>query len=146
MGTSNAAIIFWVGAYGGGDKKTKQMRFPFLAGSVPGTTAITVMRNVLRAYTDAEDTAFERILKSTYEPTPPGASANLDVKARIAFKDASDGKVYRVELPAPKDSMFEVQGEGDRVKAADLTTIVAAISTAYSRTFIPLWGKKIQRS
>ena len=142
---ANAAIIFWDGTYGSGDRKTKAMRFPFMEGSVPGTSAIVTMRNVLRNYTDAKDSGYERLIKIVYEADALVGDVNLDVKAKIAFKDASDGKVYRVEIPAPVASMFEVQGEGDRVTATALNTIVGAIATAYSRTFIPLWGKKIQR-
>lgn len=142
---ANAAIIFWDGTYGSGDRKTKAMRFPFMEGSVPGTSAIVVMRNALRAYTNAEDSGYERLIKLVYEPDALVGDVNLDIKAKIAFKDASDGKIYRVELPAPKDTLFEQQGEGDRVTAIALADIVGAIATAYERTFIPLWGKKIQR-
>ena len=142
---ANAAILFWDGTYGQGDRKTKAMRFPFMEGSVPGTSAIVTMRNVLRNYTNAKDSGYERLIKIVYEPDDLVGDVNLDVKAKIAFKDASDGKIYRIEIPAPVASMFEVQGEGDRVTAAALNAIVAAVAAAYERTFIPLWGKKIQR-
>ena len=146
MAYSGSGIIFWLGDYGGGDKKTKQMRLPFLSGSVPDHTDLNSLRTALQPYTEAACGGFERLLKKTLTATSPDTGANLDVKARIAFKDSSDGKIYRIEIPAPVASMFEIQGEGDRVTSVALADIVSSLATAFNRTFIPLWGKKIQRS
>lgn len=146
MAQTNSAIIFWVGDYGAGDKHIKPMRFPWIEGAYPQYSHVGTLKTALSAYTDANQGDHERIQKAVIPHSEPDVGANLDVKARIAFKDSDDGKIYRVELPAPKATIFEQQGEGDRVKQADLIGIVDAISTAYSKTFIPLWGKKIQRS
>ena len=146
MGVAKSCILFWAGDYGGGDKHVKDMRFPWIEGSIHSSGQVATLQLALGAYTNANEAGNERLHRLNIDYDLPEADANLDIKARIAFKNSADGKIYRVELPAPVDTMFEIQGEGDRVKQADLTAIVAAISTAYTATFVPLWGKKIQRT
>ena len=146
MGYSSSAIVFYLGDYGVKDKNVKAIRCPFIGGQDPDISAVNVLANVFNSYTTASRTAYEAIIKWTTPSGRPSNDSNLDVKARIAFKDSADGKIYRIEIPAPVATMFEKDSEGDRVKTVPLNTIVAALSTAYNRTFIPLWGKKIQRS
>ena len=141
-----SGIIWWVGDYGGGDRKTRTMRLPFRVGVKPNGSGLYNLKVALSAYSDANDGDCEVLLKYTYNVGSPGVDANLDVKAQIAFKDPDDGKVLRIEIPAPKDSIFSIEGDGDRVDPTTLAAIVSALSTAFDRSFIPLWGKKIQRS
>lgn len=146
MGWSSSGIIFYLGDYGGGDRRIRNLRLPFVEGEKPTNTDVWSVVLALDTYTQANWGAYENIKKWTGTNESPDIGANLDIKARIAFKDSADGKIYRIELPAPVAGMFDIQGEGDRVNPTILGTIVTALSTAYGRTFVPLWGKKIQRS
>lgn len=145
MGYSNAGIIFWKGDYGAGDKHIKTMRLPWSTNGKPTMVGIVAIKDAILPYTNCNYEAAEYLSKLTIGAAKPDVDANLDIKAVIAFKNSADGVVYRIEIPAPVDSMFEETGEGDRVKQADLVAIVDALSAAYILTFIPMWGKKIQR-
>lgn len=146
MGYHQQAKIYWKGS--GGNKKslqTKATSFPVIEGDDElSMGAIGTLLAALLPYTDCTQDYIFRSTKYTYTEAFP-ADANLDIKAVVYFKHPTNGKVHHIELPAPVSTMFELQGKGERVTSVALSAIVGAISTAYGISFIPLWGKKIQR-
>jgi hypothetical protein len=141
------ATINFHGDYGNKnpDGGFRIMRFPWTENIIDNAKTFA-MRNVMNTYSQCSPSWYSHTEKACVEVAAPGVGANLDIKARIYFKHPTSGKIHRVEIPAPIDSMFEEQEQGDRVKQADLEAIVSAISTCYSVAFIPLYGLKIQRA
>ena len=126
------------------DKQIKGVRFPWSANALSNAN-IAALRTMLLSYSDCVEDGRAIVQKRTEVSAPPGVDANIDVKAKIFFKNTVNGKVHSIEIPAPVSTMFELVGQGNRVKQADVVAIVADISTQLGETFIPLYGKKIQR-
>lgn len=72
--------------------------------------------------------------------SPPGAGANVDVRAIIYYRDPADLKVLYFSYPAPVAADVETSNVGKRIKNSVVTAIVGYISTMTGVSYIPLYG------
>jgi len=112
---------------------------------VTDDTALGVLATALSAYSDANMAKRSHVTNTIGTDSAPAAAANVDKKAVIYFRNASDLGVHSVTIPAIKTTSIDVKDEGDRVKAADGAAIVAAIATATGNTLTFLYGVVIQK-
>lgn len=141
MATYTRGIIVYKGDYGSPESNLSKGTFKDVLDSAKLDTLATA----LIAFSDAVVAAkhFNSVTEVT--TTPPGADANVDLKAMIVLKDTGDGSVIKFLIPAPKASLYEATEQGDRVTDANMATITAAVNAATGKTFTPLYGKIIQK-
>ena len=79
-------------------------------------------------------------------PSAPAAAANVDERAVIFFKESSEENYRSITIPAwdVVSHPLEASSEGDRIAAADVAAVVAAINTATGKSYQPGWGKHIK--
>ena len=138
----NKGVIVWQGDYGQPESHLSKGVFR----DVTDAAALDTLATALLAYTDCNVYAKHFNTVTETGSAAPGVDANVDEKAMIVMKDSADGKVIKFLIPAPVSTMFEIQGQGDRVTDVALAAIVAAINTATGNTYVGMYGKKLQKS
>jgi hypothetical protein len=141
MATYTKGVIVWLGDYGVPESHITKNLFR----EVTDSAALDTLATALSAYTDA--VVFTKNFNSVNElgTAAPGVDACMDRKAQITLRDAATGTPLKFLIPAPKASIEEKTGSGDRVNAATMTAIAAAVSAATGKTLTPLHGKIIQK-
>lgn len=142
MATYDRGTIVYLGDYGIPESNISKSVF----GDILSAAALGVLATGLDAYTDANISAKIFHSHDTTGLSAPGANANMDVKAQIVLKDSADGTIKKFLIPAPVSTMFVVEGQGDRVSSVALAAIVGLVNTATGKTFVGLYGKKIQKA
>ena len=142
MATVNKGSIIYLGDYGVPEaNKTKSV-----FRDVTDDAALSTLATALVAYSDAVIAGRSFSAQTDSGASPPAAGVCMDVKAQITLRDSDDGRVIRFLIPAPLDSIFSAEGQGDRVDAVTLAAIATAESTATGKSYVGLYGKKIQKS
>ncbi len=112
---------------------------------VTDDTALGTLATALAGYSDANMAKRSHITNTAGTDASPGTGANVDWKGIIYFRDSSDLSVHSVTIPAIKATSVDSQPEGDRVLAATVTAVTAAIATATGKTLTGLYGVVIQK-
>lgn len=138
-------VVVWMGDWGRPESHLSKGVFRAVTDAA-ALTALVHKTTGLGQYTDCNIYAehFNSVIESG--SGAPGVDANVDIKAQIVLKDTADGSIVKFLIPAPKSTMFEMQGQGERVTAAVLAEIVTLMNTATGNTYIGLYGKKLQKS
>ena len=141
MATWAKGVIVWQGDYGQPESHLSKGSFR----DVTDAAALDTLATALLAYTDCN--VYAKHFNSITETgsAAPGVDANVDEKAMIVMKDSADGSVAKFLIPAPVSTMFEMQDQGDRVTAVALAAIVAAVNAATGKTYVGMYGKKLQK-
>jgi len=136
-------IIMWRGDMGNPTTHYSKSTFP----DVTAVAAVDTLGTALAAFSDANVAKVSFIESDAVTDAAPGAvpAANVDEKAICYFRDTTTLKVHSCTIPAVKSTAVEETPEGDRVTAAAMTTIVAAIATATGATLVPLYGVVIKK-
>jgi len=80
-----------------------------------------------------------------YDDEEPGLDANVDKKAIYYMREIATGKMISLTIPAPVDADIEDTPQGERVTAAALAAVTAAINLATEKVFAGLYGIVIQK-
>ena len=138
----NKGTIVYVGDYGVPEAhKTKGV-----FRDVTDDTALSTLATALSAYTDANISGRVFSVHTDTGLGAPGASVNMDVKAMVVLRDSDDGSIIKFLIPAPINTIWDAEGQGDRMNDATLTAIATAVSTATGHTYVGLYGKKLQKT
>jgi hypothetical protein len=137
----NKGVIVWRGDFG----RPETHYAKSIIRDVTSDAALETLITSLLSHTDCNSA--KRSFNTVNEMTDsaPGADANVDRRAVYYFRD-EDLTIKKLELPAPPAIDTENQGQGERVTAAALAAVVAAVNTATGKTYTGLYGKVIQRT
>ena len=113
--------------------------------SVTDAAALDTLATALATHTNCNISKKSFLSNALGTDAPPGAGANVDVKAIIYFRHPTTLKVHSFTLPAPAAADIEETSDGTRVKATSVSTIVGLINTATGITYSPLYGVVIQK-
>jgi len=142
MSTINKGSIIYLGDYGVPESNKTKSVFR----DVTDDAALSTLATALVAYSDAVIAGRSFSAQTDSGASPPGVDANMDVKAQITLRDSDDGRIIRFLIPSPDNAIFDAVGQGDRVNAVTLAAIATAVSTATGKSYVGLYGKKIQKS
>lgn len=142
MATWTKGVIMWQGDYG----KPEANIVKGIYREVTDAAALDTLATALLAHTDCNVYAKHYNSVTETGSSAPGVDANVDEKAQIVLKDSSNGKIIKFLIPAPVAADFELVGQGERMTSVALTAIVSALNTATGKTYIGLYGKKLQVS
>lgn len=111
-----------------------------IVDGVTDDAALVVLQAVMQTHTQTvlQQRTFATI--TSVSTTAPGLDINVDLKAVYYFKNPTTFKVHSLTLPAPPPLDYELTDNGERVKAATVAEVVAAIAVATGVSYIPLYG------
>jgi hypothetical protein len=135
----NKGIIVWKGDLGSPPNN-------FAKSTIEGVTddaALSALATALLAHSDCvvARRSFNAVTGVT--TTAPGVSANVDNKCTVFMQDPSTLHTISLEIPAVKAASMEVvdNAEFERMTAAALALVVAAVNTATGKSLTGLYGK-----
>jgi hypothetical protein len=134
-------IIIWRGDSGNPESHYSKSQIP----DVTDDAALATLVTALDALTDCNDAKRSFISNTLLSDSEPGADANVDRKAIAYFRDPTTLKVHSITLAAPVSTATEMTDQGERLTAAAMSTIVAAINTATGKSYTALYGVVIQK-
>jgi len=108
--------------------------------NVIDNAALTVLKTALNSYTDCNPAKQVFSESTLLVDAAPVTNANVDYRGTVYFRHPTTLKVHSFTLPAIAASAVEMKDEGERIKTADVSTIVAAIATATGIAYTPLYG------
>lgn len=120
-----------------------------VVNGVTDKTALVTLSTALSGFTSCNRGRAGFVDFDAGTPSAPGASVNVDERAVIYCKDTVDDSLVSITIPGwdtvahPLDS---ASSEGDRIAAADVAAVAAALAAATGKTLVGLWGKHIKRS
>lgn len=133
-----------------GDRGTSQSPHTSKAvvNGVTALAALETLAGVLGGYSLCNVGRQSAVDFAAGTPSAPVANANVDERAIIYMRDTANDTVVSVTIPAWDETTYplEASSEGDRIAAADVTAITAAVATATGKTLVGLWGKHIKRT
>ena len=141
MATWTKGVIIWQGDAG----KPEAHLSKGLFREITDAAALDTFATAMLAHTDCN--VYSKHFNSITETgdAAPGASANVDVKGMVVVKDSADGSIHKFMIPAPAAADYELVGQGTRMTALAISTSVGLLNTATGKTYVGLYGKKIQR-
>jgi hypothetical protein len=135
-------VVVFIGDYGNPESHLAKSMYRDITDSAALDTFVTAL--ALRTDCNIYSKHFNSVTETG--SGAPDASANVDIKAMIVVKDSADGSIHKFMIPAPKAADFEEQGQGDRYTDAALSAFVTALNVATGKTYIGLYGKKLQKT
>ena len=138
---ADKGVIVWRGDFGNPESHYAKS----VITGVTDDAALSTLITALLAYSDCN--AAKRSLLTTTKMTDavPVADANVDYRGVVYMQD-TDLSIHKIEIPAMVSTAVEDTPQGERVTAAALAAIVAAINTATGKTYTGLYGKVIQKT
>jgi len=118
--------------------------------SVLGIEDSTKAGTLRTALANLSDGAFQKqsFSQRTAIDVAPSAGSNTDYRGILYFQEVADGGIRRVTIPAIKAANVEdVPGRdgGQRVTAACMATVKAALEAATGDSLISLYGVVVQK-
>ncbi len=80
-----------------------------------------------------------------FHDSAPGASADVDKRAVIYFRDTSTLEVFKFEYPSPLAADIEDVGWGKVIKKTVVIAIVTLINTMSGTSYQPMYGVYFER-
>jgi hypothetical protein len=133
-------VVIYRGDYGNPESDYAKAQL----GDVTDDAAFATFLGTLGSHTLCNVAKRSFLTVTLMTDSAPDADANVDRKAILYFRDPTTLKVHSFTIVSPVAADCEPAGQGERLTAAAVTALVAAINTATGKSYTGLYGVVVQ--